>query len=122
MTHAPKAPADVWDMLCGERTFLIAEIGSNHDGDLNTALRLMDLAREAGAQAVKFQSFLADHLVKPDNPDYELLKSIEVPREWYPRLVREARERGLYFFSTATNEITLEIGRASCRERVSDPV
>jgi sialic acid synthase SpsE len=89
------------------RTFVIAEIGSNHDGDFGEALRLMDVAAEAGADAVKFQSFLADHLVSRDSPDYELLRRIELPREWYPRLKEEAAARRLEFFSTATNEITL---------------
>lgn len=89
------------------RTFIIAEIGSNHDGDFDEALRLMDVAAEAGADAVKFQSFLADHLVGRNNADYALLKKIEVPREWYFRLKQAASERGLIFFSTATNDITL---------------
>jgi N,N'-diacetyllegionaminate synthase len=88
-------------------TFLIAEIGSNHNGKFDLALELMDIAAKAGANAVKFQSFLADHLVKPSNPDYEMLKKIELPREWYPKLKKEADDRGLVFFSTATNEITL---------------
>jgi sialic acid synthase SpsE len=90
-----------------KRCFFIAEIGSNHDGDFDTALRLMDVANNAGADAVKFQSFLADHLVKPDSPDYDLLRRIELKREWYPRLKAEAEARGLVFFSTATNDITL---------------
>lgn len=89
------------------RVFLIAEIGSNHNGDYDTALKLMDVAQAAGADAVKFQSFLADQLVTPDNPDYELLKSIELPRSWYQRLKADAQERGMVFFSTATNDTTI---------------
>lgn len=89
------------------QTFLIAEIGSNHDGRFDQALRLMDVAAKAGADAVKFQSFLADQLVTKGNPDYGLLKKIELPREWYSRLHMEAEQRGLIFFSTATNDITL---------------
>jgi len=88
-------------------TFIIAEIGSNHDGDFDEALRLMDIAVEAGADAVKFQSFLADHLVRKDSLDYAMLKSIEVPHEWYPRLKAAAAERGMVFLSTATNDLTL---------------
>lgn len=88
-------------------TFIIAEIGSNHDGDFDEALRLMDVAAKAEADAVKFQSFLADHLVRKDSPDYAVLKKVEVPYEWYPRLKAAASERGLIFFSTATNDITL---------------
>jgi sialic acid synthase SpsE len=100
--------SNVYDRICdASRCFLIAEIGSNHNGDFDTALRLMDIAREAGADAVKFQSFLADHLVRRDSPDYEMLKRIELPQAWYPRLKDAARERGMVFFSTATNSITL---------------
>jgi N,N'-diacetyllegionaminate synthase len=114
---SPALSSPLFSRIADEsRCFVIAEIGSNHDGDFDTALRLMDIAREAGADAVKFQSFLADHLVTRDNPDYDLLKRLEVPRDWYPRLKREAEDRGLVFFSTATNDITLgwmeEIGVA----------
>lgn len=90
-----------------DRVLLIAEIGSNHDGKFDQALRLMDVAAKAGADAVKFQSFLADHLVRKDSPDHAVLKKIELPREWYPRLKQAAAERGMIFFSTATNDITL---------------
>src|SRR5690349_15076060 len=87
--------------------FIIAEIGSNHDGKLDQALRLMDIAMKAGADAVKFQSFLADHLVPKHDPNHEILKRIELPHEWYPVLKKEAADRGMVFFSTATNDITL---------------
>ncbi len=89
------------------RVFVVAEIGSNHNGDLNTALRLMDAARSGGADAVKFQSFLADHLLSRDHPDHAMLRRLEMPREWYPRLKAEAASRGMVFFSTASNEVTL---------------
>lgn len=88
-------------------TFLIAEIGSNHDGDFDQARRLMDIAHDAGANAVKFQSFLADHLVRKDSPDYALLKKLELPEDWYHLLKAEAAQRDMVFFSTATNDITL---------------
>jgi sialic acid synthase SpsE len=100
--------SDVFSLICNSKhCFLVAEIGSNHNGDFDAALRLMDVAKKAGADAVKFQSFLADHLVTPDNEDYASLKRIELPREWYPRLKAAASERGMVFFSTATNSITL---------------
>jgi sialic acid synthase SpsE len=89
------------------RTFVVAELGSNHNGDFSLVLRLMDVAQQAGADAVKFQSFLADQLLRRDSPDYAMLKSLELPREWYPKLKKEAANRGLVFFSTATNDITL---------------
>ncbi len=90
------------------RCFLIAEIGSNHNGEFDVARRLMDIASEADADAVKFQSFLADQLVTPDHDDYELLKKIELPYDWYLKLKEEADQRGLIFFSTATNSTTLQ--------------
>ena len=46
-----------------ERVFIIAEAGVNHDGKLATALRLVEVAAEAGADAVKFQTFSADRPV-----------------------------------------------------------
>jgi sialic acid synthase SpsE len=100
--------SSVYDLInAPERCFLIAEIGSNHNGDFDTALQLMDVAQKAGADAVKFQSFLADQLVTSDSADYALLKRIELRHEWYPRLKAAAEERGMVFFSTATNSITL---------------
>lgn len=99
---------DLYAKLCShERTFIIAEIGSNHNGDLDTALKLIDMAGDLGADAVKFQSFLADHLTTRDSPTYDMLKRIEVPKAWYPVLKEAAARRGMVFFSTATNEITL---------------
>jgi len=99
---------DIYARLCStERTFIIAEIGSNHNGDLDTALKLIDIAGDLGADAVKFQSFLADHLTTRDSDTYDLLKRIEVPRDWYPVLKNAAGQRGMVFFSTATNPITL---------------
>ena len=44
-------------------TFIIAEAGVNHNGDLNIAKRLIDVAMEAGANAIKFQTFKAQNLV-----------------------------------------------------------
>jgi N-acetylneuraminate synthase len=46
-----------------EPTYFIADIAANHDGDLGRALALMTLAKEAGADAAKFQHFRAEHIV-----------------------------------------------------------
>ncbi|MGB8276155.1 MAG: N-acetylneuraminate synthase family protein [Alphaproteobacteria bacterium] len=103
-----ESPAELFARLDDpHRTFLIAEIGANHNGDFDTALRLMDVAKTADADAVKFQSFLADELTVRSDPNYAMLKGLELPREWYPRLKKAAGDRGLVFFSTATNSTTL---------------
>jgi len=46
----------------GEPCFIIAEAGVNHNGDVNLAKKLIDVAKEAGADAVKFQTFKAEEL------------------------------------------------------------
>lgn len=90
-----------------DRLTLIAEIGSNHDGELGKALEMIDAAAECGADIVKFQSFLADDMVDPAHSDYRLLKTLEMPRDWYPQLMDRCARRGVRFLSTATNFTTL---------------
>lgn len=87
--------------------WVVAECGSNHNGDFDTAKALIEAAAEAGADAVKFQSFLADELVRRDSPDYAMLKRLEMPREWYAPLKAHAKALGLTWFSTVSNETTL---------------
>lgn len=98
----------VYDAITSDRVWVAAELGSNHGGHLTEALRLIDAAAEAGADAVKFQSFLASELVTPSSKDFALLKSLEMPRDWYPRLKQHADDLGVTFFSTATNATTME--------------
>ena len=50
--------------------YIIAEVGVNHEGSMDTARRLIDEAAEAGAQAVKFQSYKAETLASKDSPAY----------------------------------------------------
>jgi N-acetylneuraminate synthase/N,N'-diacetyllegionaminate synthase len=97
----------------GAPTFVIAEIGSNHDGELERALALVDAAAEAGADAVKFQSFRAAGLIArrwPENGGwkaaeaYPVLERLEMPAEWHAPLKERARERGVLFMSTPFDE------------------
>lgn len=106
----------IGDKTIGDNSpvFIIAEAGSNHDGDLDQAKGLIDVAVEAGADAVKFQTFTADKIAartddeimvlgdEYDTADnlYDLYKGLELPREWQEELRDYAGEKGIIFLST----------------------
>jgi N-acetylneuraminate synthase/N,N'-diacetyllegionaminate synthase len=90
--------------------YIIAEVGSNHNGSLGQARKLIDVAVEAGADAVKFQIFQAENLYSKYTPEfsylkgkntYELIKSIETPRAWIKELVRYCEKKNIDFLASA---------------------
>jgi N,N'-diacetyllegionaminate synthase len=93
-----------------EPVYVIAEAGANHNGDLGIARELIDVAADAGADAVKFQTYSGAGLYSKETPQFEyldddrspteLLESLALPREWQPELAAYAHSRGLAFFST----------------------
>lgn len=85
----------------GERAFIIAEAGSNHDQKLDQAKQLIDAAAEARADAIKFQLFAADTLYPVGTQAHAALKAVELPRAWIPQLVEHAAERGLMFLASS---------------------
>jgi sialic acid synthase SpsE len=85
----------------GEPTFIIAEVGANHDRKIDQAKKLIDVASEARADAVKFQSFKAEmHVSSKERDIYESKKLYELPREWLGELATYAQEKGLTFICT----------------------
>src|SRR5437867_5269010 len=102
----------------GEPCFIVAEAGSNHNGNFEQALRLIDVAAEAGADAVKFQIFRAAKLyprtagyideerVKTDI--YQALAALEMPAEWVPRLSAYCRQKEVLFISSVFDEVTAD--------------
>lgn len=96
----------------GHPSYVIAEAGANHNRDLGVARELIDVAVEAGADAVKFQTYSGKSIYSTkaprfkylapvdDKPPAELLEEISLPREWQPKLAEHAAARGLHFFST----------------------
>jgi N,N'-diacetyllegionaminate synthase len=93
--------------------FFIAEAGVNHNGDLDLALRLVEIAHEAGADAVKFQTFTTDKVIADDAPlaDYqkanagapsavEMLKGFELPQADFARIADHCRAIGIEFMSS----------------------
>lgn len=98
----------------GEQVYIIAEIGSNFDGSKERAKMLIDLAKDCGADAVKFQCFTADKIISKEGFNglqvgfharwkksvYEVFKSAEFPREWHNELSHYAGNKELHFLST----------------------
>jgi len=96
------------------RTLIIAEAGVNHNGDLALAKQLIDMAAEAGADLVKFQTFSADRLAtrtaqKADyqtqstdgkESQYEMLRRLELTIEMHKELIAHCAARNIGFFST----------------------
>lgn len=95
------------------RVFVIAEIGVNHNGDMDLARRLIDEAAAAGADAVKFQTFKADALVSESAPkaayqtretgegsQHAMLRALEVRDEDWPVLIAASEAAGVEFMST----------------------
>ncbi len=97
----------------GQPCFIIAEAGSNHNGSIDQARRMIDVAADAGADAVKFQLFRAKTLY-PNKPIqvkylknmgvqedlYSIIKRFEVPYSWLDDLHHYAAGRGIAFMAT----------------------
>lgn len=100
-------------MVSAGAPFFIAEAGVNHDGSVNKALRLIDIAADAGADAVKFQTFRAEDIADPsaERAEYQasrlgsgsqlaMLRALELDEAAHARLAKHCVERGIEFMST----------------------
>jgi len=84
-----------------ERTWIVAEIGVNHEGDEAVATHLIAKAADAGADAVKFQTFQIEHYISTEQPErFERTKGFQLSRDAFRRLKETADDRGVTFFST----------------------
>jgi sialic acid synthase SpsE len=87
----------------GDRTFIIAEVGSNHCQDLKIAYESIDAAADAGADAVKFQSINLEKLYfKPSADTINLHKKIDLDESWHKLLKDYCDKKGIIFFSSPT--------------------
>ena len=97
----------------GEKSFLIAELSANHDRDLDLALKLVDIAADAGWDCIKFQTYNADSLTVPSSHSsmkidpvwgtdnlYDLYNNAGMPMEFHEPLFAKARDRGLIPFTS----------------------
>lgn len=107
----------------GHPCFVIAEAGVNHNGDPALAKALIDSAADAGADAIKFQSFRADELASPIAPkapyqventgnagsQIEMLRGLELPDAVFRELRDHSRARGVLFMSTPFDEASADM-------------
>lgn len=107
----------------GHPCYIIAEIGSNHNRNLDRARKLIDVAKESGCNAVKFQSYTADGIYSIYTPrisemagrsrdgetPYELIKRIEMPIEWHSILKKYCDKVGITFCSTPFDETMVDV-------------
>ncbi|WP_397601108.1 N-acetylneuraminate synthase [Silvanigrella sp.] len=98
-----------------KKTIIIAEAGVNHNGDLELAKRLIEVAANAGADYVKFQTFTANELVTQnatradyqiknsniDETHFEMIRRLELKRENHQVLINHSKNCGINFLSTA---------------------
>jgi N,N'-diacetyllegionaminate synthase len=82
------------------KTYVIAEIGLNHNGNITRAKELIDSAKRAGADAVKFQTYITEKRVEKNSPIYSILKKCELPFSDFKILNNYSKKKNVDFFST----------------------
>jgi len=104
-------------------TIIIAEAGVNHNGTMESAKRLIDVAAKAGADYVKFQTFKAETLVTrtaekaeyqqgltgADETQFEMIKKLELDKESHEELMVHCEQKGINFLSTAFDHDSIEL-------------
>jgi pseudaminic acid synthase len=96
--------------------FLIAEMSGNHGGNLERALKLVELAADCGCDAIKLQTFSLDEMTMDIDRDefkvlavnspwngshlYNLYKMAELPREWHEPIIEKSKQHGIICFSS----------------------
>jgi sialic acid synthase SpsE len=108
----------------GQRPFIIAELSGNHNQSLERALALIDAAADAGADAVKLQTYTADTMTLNLNYDdfsitdknslwfgrslYDLYEEAHTPWEWHEALFKRAKDRGIIAFSSPFDKTSVD--------------
>lgn len=113
----------IQNKIIGEKhpVFIIAEAGVNHNGSLKTAKKMVDAAQNAGADAIKFQTFNAEKLVSinapqakyqkknsPEKDQYTMLKKLELSYSEFRELSGYCRKKGMIFLSTPFDDESAE--------------
>ncbi len=104
------------------RTFIIAEAGVNHNGNMDLARQMIDVASKAGVDAVKFQTFKTDELILKDiskapyqkvttdkaESQYDMLRRLEITRQQTAELMHYCEEKHILFLSTPFEKHSLD--------------
>jgi len=103
--------------------YIVAEMSGNHNGEIDRAIRLIDAAKQAGADAVKLQTYTADTItIDHDGPGfvlegglwdgrrlYELYQEAHTPWDWHPALFEHARQIGITIFSAPFDATAVDL-------------
>ena len=116
---------DEMEIGAGRRPYIVAEMSGNHNGSLDTALALVDAVADAGAHAIKLQTYTADTMtVDVRHPRfriseghdlwsgeylYQLFERAHTPWDWHQAIFDRARERGLTAFSSPFDRTAVEL-------------
>ena len=109
--------------MSANKVFIIAEAGVNHNGSIELAYKLIDIAVEAGADAVKFQTFKAENLVtkSADKADYQkqttdesesqfdMIKKLELDIDIHKKLIKYCNEKDIMFLSTPFDHDSIDL-------------
>ncbi len=128
-------PSDVFNKHKALPTFVIAEAGVNHNGDVQLAMEMIEVAAKAGADAVKFQTFRAEDLstayaekadyqkreTSEDESQQEMLKALELPEAVYTQLIDHCEAQGVEFMSTAFDIQSMDFLVALGIQRIKIP-
>ncbi len=105
-----------------DKTFIIAEAGVNHNGDINLAYKLIDIAIDAGVDAVKFQTWKTENLLTKsvekaeyqkeltgdDESQFDMIKKLELPFDDFRKLKEYCDSRNIEFMSSCTDNESLD--------------
>ena len=119
----PRIEIDGRPIGAGCPPYVIAELSANHNGSLEAALRIIDAAQAAGADAVKIQTYTADTItLRTDHPDFRITEGLwkgrtlaelydwaHTPWDWHAELFAHARKAGITLFSSPFDTTAIDL-------------